>query len=139
MDKNILKSLVLRLGEEFVEVIKGRVHAAVAAKAEEMKFFATALDIVISGGYLLVLQELVLAAGDVDLHQVLVNDAACTEVHVSYFGISHLSVRKTDILSAGVEVGIRIFCPQGVDEGLTLSVNRIAVVVATFAPTVKNH
>ena len=58
---------------------------------------------------------------------------------MAYLGISHLTIRQTYVLAAGIEMRKRIFSPQGVDKRLSLSVNGIRVVVASLAPTIQNH
>ena len=120
-------------------MIKGRVHSAVAAEAEEMELLARALDIVVAGGNLFVLEQLMLPAGDIDLHEVLVDDAACAEIHVAYLGVAHLALRKAYILAAALQLRVGIFRAKRIDMGLPLCVNCVAVVRATKAPTVQNH
>ncbi len=113
--------------------------SAVGAKTEEMEFATVLLYIVVGGMDLGVLQETVLAAGDVDLHKVLIHNASGAEVHVSHLAVAHLAVRQTDVLAAGVQMRHGIFGPEAVDEGSPLGINCIAMVVASLAPTVKNH
>ena len=113
--------------------------SAVGAETEEMEFLAAGLDIVVDLGNLLVLLKLVLLAGHIDFDEILIDNASCAEVHVSDLRVAHLSVRQTDVFAAGLEMAVGIFCTQAVDERLALGVNRIAVVVASFAPTVENH
>ena len=79
------------------------------------------------------------AAGHVDLHEVLIYYPSCTEVEVSHFGVAHLSVRKADILSAGLKVAERIFFPEGLDVGSPLRVDGVCPVMLALAPAVEDH
>ena len=69
-----------------------------------MELLAAHLYIFVGGLDLLVLQEGVLPAGYVYLYQVLVNDASGAKVHMSHLRVSHLSVRKAYIFSAGLQM-----------------------------------
>ena len=80
-------------------MVQAGVHAAVGAEAHEMELAAAGLHIVVGGTYLLVVEELVVAASHVDLHEVLIDHAAGAEVHVSHLGVAHLSIGKPHILS----------------------------------------
>lgn len=100
-------------------------HSAVGGKAHQVQFLAAGLHIVIYGFDLLVLEELVVACGHIDLDQVLVDDAACAEVHMADLGVAHLSVRKADVLAAGLEMAVRILCPEGLNERSALGEYRI--------------
>ena len=139
MDIDVFYPLVLCFCEELIEVVEGRVNSAVAAEAEEVEFLASTFHIVVASGDFLVLKELVLAAGDIDLDEVLVDHAACTEIHVADLGVAHLALRKAYILTAALELRVGIFRAKRIDMGLTLCVNCVAVVRATKAPTVQNH
>ena len=79
------------------------------------------------------------AAGDVDLHQVLVHHAAGAEVHVADLGVAHLAVGQADELAAGLQVAHRILGPEGVDMRRALGKDRVGIVVAAFTPAVENH
>ena len=76
--------------QEFVEVVEGTVHTAVRAEAHEVQLLAGVGHVGVGAADLLVLQEAVAAAGAVDFHQVLVDDAATADVEVSHFRIAHL-------------------------------------------------
>ena len=104
-----------------------------------MEFPAALLHIIVDFCYLGVFLQLVLAAGHIYLDEVLVHDASGAEVHMPDFGVAHLSVRQSDVFSAGLQVAERISGAQAVNERLPLCVDCVAVVVTPFAPTVENH
>ena len=114
-------------------------HSAVGAEAEEVELLAGLLHVVVGGLDFRVGEEFVLAACDVDLDEVLVDNAAGAEVHVTDLGVAHLAVGQADVFAACLEVAEGIFLAQAVDERLALGVDCIAMVVASFAPTIKDH
>ena len=77
-----------------------------------MELFPCLCDIVISGLYLFVFKELVVAACHVYLYEVLIYDPAGSEVEVPDFRVSHLAVRKSDIFSACLKMSGRVFGPE---------------------------
>ena len=60
-------------------------HATGRAKAHEVKLLAALLYIIVNTLDFSPVQQLVLAAGLVYFHKVLINNASCTEVHMTYF------------------------------------------------------
>jgi len=40
--------------------------------------------------------------GEIDAGEFLIDDAACSEVEMSHFGISHLALRQADLESASL-------------------------------------
>ena len=136
---HLVESLLLRDAQELIEVVEAGVYSAVRAEAHEVELAAAGLHIVVRSAYLLVLEELVVAAGHVYLHEVLIYDPAGTEVHVSYLGVAHLAVGQAHIFAAGLQVRHGIFRAEAVDERRALRIDRIGMVVLSFTPTVQNH
>ena len=130
---------LLRLGEELVEVLQAGVDAAVRAEAHEMELLPARLDILIGSLDFGILHQRVLAAGDVDLHEVLIDDTAGAEVHVSHFGVTHLAVREADVFAAGLEVAGGIFRAKRVDFGGSLRPDGVGIIMLALAPTVEDH
>ena len=58
-----------------------------------MDLFAVFFGVAVSTFDFRIIEDCVLAACDIDLHQVLVNDAAGTDIKVANFRVTHLSVR----------------------------------------------
>ena len=106
-------------------MVEAGVDSSVRAEPEEMELLAVCLGIFIGSLDLLVLHEGMLPAGDVDLHEVLIDHAAGAEVHVSDLGVAHLSVRKADIFTAGLKMRKRILCAKAVDERSALRIDCI--------------
>ena len=87
---------------EFEEVLQRTVYTAIGAETHDMQFFALRLCSLVSGYDLRILHDRVVTNRTVDLHEVLINDATGTDIEVSYFRVTHLSVGQTYILSAGL-------------------------------------
>ena len=139
VDIDFVQTFLFGHAQEFVHMIQGAVNAAVGGEAHQVQLLAAGLHIFVGGLDLLILEELVLTAGDVDLHQVLVHHAACTQVHVAHFGVTHLAIGKADVFAAGLQVAVGIFLPQRVDIGRALGPDGVGIVVAAFTPAVQNH
>ena len=125
--------------EELVEVCQGAVDSAVGAQSEEVQGPAAGGHIVVCCFDFLVFQKFVLAAGHVDLDQVLINDAARADVEVSHLGVAHLSGGKTHVLTAGFQKRYGVLCPELVEIGSSLSVDGVGAVMPALAPAVEDH
>ena len=67
------------------------VDAPVADEAQHMEFLSLGgLKEVLEYG---VLEQTAFLNGQVDLHQILINDAPRAQIHVADFGITHLAIR----------------------------------------------
>ena len=84
---------------ELEEVVERRVNAAVGGEAHEVDALAVFLGIGIGAYDFRILENGAIGTGAVDFHQVLVNDAASTDIEVTYLGVTHLSVGETDVLA----------------------------------------
>ena len=136
---DLVEAFLLRHSEELVEVVEAGVHAAMGAEAHEMELSAAVFHIIVCRAYLLIVEELVVAAGHIDLHEVLIYDSTGAEIHVADLRVAHLAVGQADVLATGLEVGHGVFRAETVDEGGALRVDCIRMVVASFSPAVQNH
>ena len=93
------------------QVVKAGVHAAVGGEAHEVDAFAVLHRIFVCAYYFLVLQDGTVGTGAVNLHQVLIYDAACTDVEVTHLGVAHLSVGQTNVLTACQQLAAGIVLP----------------------------
>ena len=114
------------------------VHSTPGNQAQEMQVM-TLFGIIHHGFYLLVLKHLVLAANLVDLNQVLIYNPSGSYVQVPHLGVSHLAVRKPHVLSAGHQLRVRIFCPEGVYVRLTLGIYSVGFILSSQSPSVEDH
>ena len=86
-----------------------------------------------------VLQDRIVAAGAVDLHQILVDHAAGADIEVPDLRIAHLAVGQSDVLAVGAQLGMGIFRRHGRDIFGMDGRNDIGLVVAAVAPAVEDH
>ena len=96
-------------------------------------------DILITAADFVVLQQRVVAAGVVDLHQILVDDPAAADIEVPHLAVAHLALRKAHILAAGGEVAVRISGSQGVDFRRAGGIDGIGGIGRAFSPAVEDH
>ena len=99
------------------QVLQARVHTTVRGQAHEVNLLTTLFRIREDCLDLRIVQNTAVLAGTVDLHQVLINDTTGTDIEVTYFGVTHLSVRQTDVLTAGLQLRVRIGRQQLVHVG----------------------
>ena len=124
---------------EFVEVVDRRVHAAVRHEAHEVHVHALRLGVLESRLHLRVLHDRTVLAGAVDLHQILIDHAARTDIEVSHLGVAHLPVGQPHVLAVGMQLRMRILFGHrrnicGMDGRNDVTLGSVA-----DAPTVQNH
>ena len=124
---------------QFEEVLERRVHAAVRGQAHEVDADAVGAGVLERLDHLGILQDRVVTAGPVDLHEVLVDHAAGTDVEVSDLRVAHLSVGQSDILAVRAQLGVGILLGHGRDIGGVHRRNDVGLVVVADAPAVENH
>ena len=93
-------------------------HTAVAGQSHKVDVLATFLGVRESGNDFLVLQDAAVGTSTVNLYQVLIYDTSCADIEVTYFRVTHLSVGQTDILTACLQLRMRISRQQAIPEGV---------------------
>ena len=121
------------------KVLERRVHAAVRHEAHEMHVHAVLFGMFERCLDLGVLQDRIVAAGAVDLHQILVDHAAGADIEVPDLRVAHLAVGQADVLAVGAQLGMGIFRRHGRDIFGMDGRNDIGLVVAAVAPAVEDH
>ena len=81
------------------KMLQRAMYTTIGNQAHEVDLLIILFRIAISTFDLRVLHDRILAASDVDLHQILVNDTASTDVQVAHLRVTHLSVRQTNVLA----------------------------------------
>ena len=79
------------------------------------------------------------AAGAVDLHEVLINDAAGADIEVSHLRIAHLSVGQADVLAVGAQFGMGVFFGHGRNVFGMHGRNDVRLIVTAVSPAVEDH
>ena len=111
------ESILLRHFEKPVEVLFVAVHAARRNEAEEVKCAARLLRAVDGVEQSLVLEERALGDRLRDARELLVDDAPCADVRMPDLGVAHLPVRQADVLARRLQLGVRIFRREAVQDG----------------------
>jgi hypothetical protein len=81
----------------------------------------------------------VLAGSDVDLYEILINDAACAKVEVTYLRVTHLAIWKAYSLATSLECAHRIVLAERLNVRSSLSVDDIRLILSALAPSVEDH
>ena len=92
-----------------------------------------------SGNNLGILHYAVVGTCTVNLYQILINDTSCTDIQVSYFGVTHLSVGQTNVLTASLQFRVRIVCQQRIPVRSGSVKDYIVFTLIADTPTIKNH
>ena len=132
-------AVFLRDLHQLEQVIQRRVYTAVGAQTHNVQFFAFCLCSLVSSYYLRVLQNRVVTDRAVDLHQVLINDTTGTDIEVPHFGVSHLSVRQTYVLTARLQLRVRVLCQQRIPMRRRRHTDHIGFTLVSDAPAIQNH
>ncbi|MNM79137.1 hypothetical protein D3C81_910620 [compost metagenome] len=115
------------------QVILVTVHAAIGQQAEDVYGLAAAHGLVDRATEHFVCEELAIFDGLSDSGEILVHNAAGTEVHVADLGVAHLPVRQTDVHARAGDQAVRLGGAQAI---VDRRVGRIdGVVVGAFAVT----
>ena len=85
------------------------------------------------------LGETAVGAGAVDLDEVLIEDAARSNVEVADFGIPHLAFGKTDGEAVGAKGRMGAVVGELRHEGRAHGPDHVGLVAAADAPAVENH
>ena len=86
-----------------------------------------------------VFEDRAISTSTVNLDKVLINDASCTNIKVTYLRVAHLSVRQTDILSRSLELRVWIISVEIIHvRGWSLE-DDITLTLVTDSPSIENH
>ena len=136
---SILDAVVLRNVAKLVEVLDRRVHTTVRHKTHKVYVHAVSLRILESCHNLGILQNRVVGASAVNLHEVLVNHTTCSDIEVTYLRVTHLTVGQTYVLAISAEERVGILLGHRRDILGVYRVDYVRSGVITLAPAVKNH
>ncbi len=140
VDKRVALQLVFG-GDvaEVEEVVEAGVDTTIGGQTHEMDVLAVLLGIGEDGFDLRIVQDTAVFAGTIDLYEVLIDHSSGTDIEVSYFGVTHLSVGQTYVLAAGLQLRVRIGSQQFVPVGRRRAMDGIGRVLVANAPSVQNH
>ena len=98
------------------------------------------LDAIVDGLIQLgILKEITVLDQLCDLGEILVDDTACADVHVTDLRVTHLSVGKTDKHTGGIAFYKRVLCLKRIHHRCLRHGNCIAILTLADAIAVKYH
>ena len=139
MHVGIVEAVGRRNVAQLEEVLQRRVYAAVRHQPHEVHVHAILFGVFERRLHLRILHDRVVAAGAVDLHEILINHAAGADIEVSDLRVAHLSFGQADVLAVGTQLGVGIFLRHGRDIFGMHGRNHIGLVVMAVAPAVEDH
>ena len=99
MNISLADSVFLGDIRQLQKMLQRAMYTTIGNQAHEVDLLIILFCVAISTFDLRVLHDRILTASDVDLHQILVNDTASTDVQVAHLRVTHLSVRQTNVLA----------------------------------------
>ena len=114
-------------------------HAAGRGESHKMESLAVLFGVVVGADDFGIFEDRAVGTGTIDFHKVLIDDASGTDVEVSHFRVTHLSVGQTNVFTAGKQLRVRIFFVQTVDKGCRRLEDNVAFAVRTVTPAVETH
>ena len=139
MHVGIVEAVGRRNVAQLEEVLQRRVYAAVRHQPHEVHVHTVLFGVFERCLHLRILHDRVVAAGAVDLHEILINHAAGADIEVSDLRVAHLSFGQADVLAVGAQLGVGIFLRHGRDIFGMHGRNHIGLVVMAVAPAVEDH
>ena len=115
------------------------VDAAVAEQAHQVQGRPVFHAVVHGGTQRLVLEEIAVCDGLGDAGQFLIHHAACADVGVSHFGVSHLPVGQAHIHAGRTNGGVGAGVQQPINNGGVCRINGIAIFIPVNAEAIQNN
>ena len=139
MDEYFLQAFLFAQLQDRVQMCVVAVYAAVREQTPDMQVGIVLLAVLDCAQQFFVLEEY--AVFDVlgDQGQVLVDDAAGADVHMTPLGISHLAIRKTNCQTAGVAFYKRTLCFQLIHNRCVCDRDGIGLRIVGQAVTIQHH
>src|SRR5574344_140614 len=116
-----------------------RVHSTIRCQSHEMDLFASLFRIRESRNDLRIFHDRTILASTVNLDEVLINYTTCTDIEVTNLRVTHLSVWKTYILTASLQLRVCAGCEKKVQIRSRCIINNITFTLLSDAPSVEDH
>ena len=97
--ESLRQPVLLSYFHELEQVVERRVYAAVRCKSHEVKALAVLLGVAVCSLDARVFHDRAVLAGTVDFHKVLIYHSTCSDVEVSHFRVTHLSIGQTHVFA----------------------------------------
>jgi len=76
---------------------------------------------------------------NIQARQILIHDAARTQVDMAYFRVAHLAIRQAHFQARRINQRMRAFCPQTVHNRGFGAENSVILLVFTVAVAIQDH
>ena len=139
MNKYLVKSVSLCHLQQSIHMCIVAVYAAVGQQSVHVQLAAVLLDVLHSLHENFIFKEIAILDRLGDTGQILINDTSCTHVQVTDLRVSHLSVRKADIKTAGLSLYKRAFLHQAVHNRCLRQCDCIVVLSRVQSIAIQNH
>ena len=117
VDKHVFEFVALGNVAKCKDVVKRRVHTTSRSQAHEVNVLAVFLGIRECALHLRIVVYSSFLYRFVNLHKVLIKNAAGTNILVSHLRVTHLSVRQTNIFATGLQLRVWIISNQTIPIG----------------------
>ena len=104
-----------------------------------MQLLSCFLCVTVGFYYLFVLQDIARLTCFINLYEVLIYNAACTDIEVTHFRVTHLPVRQTYIFATGQQLCMWTGCVKQVKIWSWCIKYHITFVMFADSPAVENH
>ena len=135
----LLQAILLTDFDQLEEVVQRRVNTTRRGQAHQVELLASLLCIAISVDDFLILQDVTAFTSLVDLNEILIYHATCTDIEVTYLRVTHLSVRQTYVFTASLELRVCRNCCQIIQVRSWSVIDYIPLTMLSDSPSIENH
>lgn len=139
MNIYILEVILLAELEQSIEMFIMRVNTTIREKPPEMEIGTILLAVLDCSEKLFIFEEGTVFDVLGDQGQILVDDTAGPDIHMTYLGVTHLSVGKTYSEAGCITLLEGIFCHQLIHDRSLCHVNCVVLVLIREAVAVEYH
>ena len=139
MNIYILEVILLAELEQSIEMFIMRVNTTIREKTPEMEIGTILLAVLDCSEKLFIFEEGTVFDVLGDQGQILVDDTAGTDIHMTYLGVTHLSVGKSDCESGCKTLNERALCLELVDDGSVCHLDSVILGAVRQSESVKYH
>ncbi len=132
----LAQTVAARELEQRKHVVNVGMHTAVRQQTENVQGGTKPLALVDRAHKSRILEEIAVLDGLGDAGQLLIYNAACTDVGVANLGVAHLAVRQTNVQTGCTDIGERIFREDPVEIRLVCGLNGVALGLRAVAEAV---
>ena len=120
------------------EMIHMAMNAPIGAEAKQVQGPAPLLGAFHQFLECLGFAKLIAAHRVADPHQLLTNDAACTDGQVAHFRVAHLLIGQTHMGATGLNQGVWIGMPKGIHHRSAALLDCVVLACVPVTPAIKN-